>query len=224
MSHPEKLYDINYSASDLLKSSAAQIVYKKNRMRMYNEKEKPTKRQLKGNENAERVSTSELIEMRGTYVFKKHLIHFTFDEIQKKDDHILFIEHKFIDDENNLEDWYINSSLLQTALYQALAMKTKEYITAKFMRKTHEVNYLEIKKKEKRRSELLFSNENFMRRYEVIVTDPKKLIKFFTDKLKYTLIDGIKLADSYEKAREWDKKFKRKEFELLKDTFTYKVI
>ena len=224
MSTKEDLNKINknVSASNLIKRSAAQIVYYKSKTYFYNQNKPATKAQIKGNENAEKVSTSEYIEMRGTYVTPDQtLIHFTFDEIQKKENKTVFIEHKHIDDENNLEDWYIQYSILQVALYQSLAQDINHYVTAKFLRKTHETKQLSVDNK--RVFKLVFSNDDFKRVYKIKVTNPEKIIEYYLNKNTHSLLQNpTDLAKDYSIARKYDAEFKGHDWDNLKQFIKHK--
>lgn len=212
----------NVSASNLIKRSAAQTVYYKSKTYFYNQNKPATKAQILGNKNAEKVSTSEYIEMRGTYVTEDQtLIHFAFDEIQKKKNKTVFIEHKHIDNEANLENWYIQFSILQVALYQSLAQDINHYVTAKFLRKTHETKQLSIDNK--RIFKLIFSNDDFKRVYKVKVTEPNKIIAYYLNKNKHSLLQNPSNLDKdYAIARSYDAEFKGHDWENLKQFIIYK--
>ena len=206
----------NVSASNLIKRSATQIVYYKSKAYFYNQNKPATQEQIKGNQNAEKMSTSEYIEMRGTYVTSDQtLIHFTFDEIQKKENKTIFIEHKYIDNEKNLEDWYIQLSILQVAFYQSLAQDINHFITAKFLRKTHETKQLLVDNK--RVFKLVFSNDGFKRVYKIKVTNPEKILEYYLNKNKHSLLQNpAALNKDYSVAREYDAEFKGYDWDNLK--------
>lgn len=214
----------NVSASNLIKRSAAQTIYYKSKTYFYNQNKPATKAQIKGNQNAEKVSTSEYIEMRGTYVTPDQtLIHFAFDEIKKKENKTVFIEHKHIDNEKNLEDWYIQFSILQVAFYQSLAQDINHYVTAKFLRKTHEIKQLSVDNK--RVFKLVFSNDEFKRVYKIKVTDPEKIIEYYLNKNKHSLLQNpTNLNKDYSIAREYDAEFKGCDWDNLKQFIKYKRI
>lgn len=196
---------INISASDLLKKSAFQICY----LRIKALQKEPTERMLKGNEEAERKSISELKEMRGTYVHNAFLLHYTFDEIRvnEKNGNVLLIEHKMIENGSLVENWYIENSILQIALYHSLLKlnPNKEYFTAKFYRKLgYNTNYFEVAANKKITSHLLMGDKVI----EVGVKNPKALVDFFIKKAISTF--------DYTSAKDFDLKYKRKEFQLLK--------
>jgi len=142
--------ETNVSLSDLLKKSAKAICYFRNKKKQF----PITSGMIEGNKVAERKTISELKEMRGTYKYKKFLIHYSFDEIQiEKSNDLILLEHKNITEGSIIEDWYIQYSILQTAVYRAFLElnPSKEYFTAKFFRKLgYNTNYIDINRYGKR--------------------------------------------------------------------------
>jgi len=104
---------MNIGASQLIKSSLAQLVYlnykKKNR--------KVTKRQYTGNKYAEIKAKGLAQELRGLISFKKFNLFFCIDAIKDKTG----IEIKYVEDK--YEDWYLYSSILQSIFYASLINK-----------------------------------------------------------------------------------------------------
>jgi hypothetical protein len=193
----------NISASDLIKKSAKAICYFRKKRQTF----KVTDRMIKGNEAAERKTISELKEMRGSYAIDNILIHYTFDEIQKEDNNITLIEHKNIEEDSIVEDWYVNYSILQLAFYYSLLLKnkSKEYYTAKFLRKQgYNTNYIKLSNDNIITAILYIGND----RYEVKPTAPTKIVNFYIDKANATF--------EYETAIEWDTKWKFKEYNHFK--------
>jgi len=98
----------NISCSDLIKKSAKTICYFRKKRKLYT----VTEVQINGNINAEKKSISELKEMRGTYNINDNLLlHYTIDEIINEKDKLIFIEHKHIEDNSIIEDWYLHYSI-----------------------------------------------------------------------------------------------------------------
>lgn len=202
---------INISASDLLKKSAFQICY----LRIKAIQKEPTERMLKGNEEAERKSISELKEMRGTYVHNAFLLHYTFDEIRVDKKKVSLIEHKSIEEGTLVEDWYLEYSILQVALYRALLElnPSTQYFTAKFYRKLgFSTNHFELQSGMKIISELQMGDDI----YHVSCINPKAILDFYIKKAVSTF--------DYTSAKDFDMKFKRKEFALLKKHINYKKV
>jgi len=202
--------NINFSCADLIKKSAKTICY----FRKKKKQQEVTPAMIKGNQMAEKKTISELKEMRGTYNIDNLLIHYTFDEIQKKNNKIVLIEHKNIEDESDVEEWYVNYSLLQVALYRALLEinPSKEYFTAKFFRKEgFNTNYIKIEN-EKIKSILYIGDK----KYKVKINSAHEIVNFYITKAKATF--------DYDSAIEWDVKWKFKEWDYLKRYISYKLI
>ena len=202
---------LHMSLSDLLKQSAMQMCY----LRKKNEKKPVTKGQIEGNKVAHAKSESKYMEMRGTYkMFNNLLIHYAFDEIQIEEKSTLLIEHKNIREDRPIELWYLQSSILQTAVYQAFVREnpSKDLYTATFYVKEGNPklhlklnnNYL--------RSELRMGDDH----YSVVANDAKALVEFYCNKALATL--------NYESAKSWDAQYKHKEFHHLFSNFVYRQI
>ena len=204
---------IHMSLSGLLKSSARQLCYLRK-----NKKEKPvTDEQIEGNEAALKKSVG-LVEMRGTYEFeyldKKILIHYAFDEIQPNDMSCLFIEHKNIKSGSEVELWYRNSAILQTAAYQAFAkLNTNKHLeTATFhIKDGYEKQEFDLGNRYLR-SELHFGNYV----YSVIATTPKDLVEFYKKKAITSL--------EYDPAKAWDDKYKFQEYDFMHSNLAYRIL
>lgn len=207
---------LHMSLSDLLKKSAMQICY----LRKNQEKTPPvTKEQIEGNIAAhEKTLDKRYVEMRGTYELhitdKKILIHYAFDEIQPTDVACLLIEHKNIKSGSTVELWYRNSSILQTAAYQAFAKVNpdKKLETATFHVKDGNPKVEFELGNQYIRSELHFGPLV----YTVIATEPDELVNFFCQKAIASL--------DYDSARMWDKRYKFKEFDNLHTHLTYRIL
>ena len=201
--------NMNWSASDLIKQPARQMVFFGLKRQKCKDYEKPiTEEQAMGTEYQEKISTSEFIEMRGTYNYKDHLIHYSFDEI-KDDGNLIFIEHKNINDLSTLAEWYKQYCILQVAFYQSMATTVPDFYTASFMRKKgHEIKHISSKDRDKVFI-LSFGNDNEVKRYEIKVSNPEEIIKFYMNKLDH-VVDL-----SYSEASIWGDKYKKKEFNKL---------
>jgi len=194
---------INVSLSDLLKKSAKAICYFRKRREQF----PVTPRMVEGNEQAQLKSTSEFLEMRGTYEMKKILIHYTFDEIEiDESGDLVLVEHKNITEGSIIEPWYFESSILQTAVYRAFLERNpkKEYFTAKFFRRQgYKTKYLDVTKFGERVSILYMGNI----KYAVELIHSKPLVEFYKRKANATR--------EYESAIDWDEEWKFKEFAHL---------
>ena len=197
---------MNFSAAELVKRSAAQLLLFAIKAKNY----KPTAGQLKGNSYAEKVVEKEggSAERRGTVAIDNNkLIFFCVDLVQNNK----FIEIKHIDPERSLEEWYLQSSLLQSAFYAALLEDVDVLFTPKFKRKEgykQEVTPVPTLKT----FELWFGNE----KYQVF---PNQTLKqHYINKAK--LLEEALAIESFDMCREFDTEFKHKEYDIFKPKFT----
>jgi hypothetical protein len=190
---------MNFSASNLIKQSAKQMVYKELNKR---KKAEPIpERMLRGQADAEEKA-EHLEEMRGTYVYGGHLIHFSWDEVFDADDLVICMERKYV--EGDPEDWYFHSSILQTAFYGILTDKVADLYTAKFARKRLKTQHVGLRGKAKQYV-LCFGDEH----YDVLNLDSNALLGHFIKKA--IVVDSL----DYDTAVEWDSKYKHKEWDKL---------
>lgn len=205
---------IHMSLSDLVKKSAMQICYLRKNKEMTPD---PTPEQIAGAEEQKRKVQSKLVEMRGTYAFannfgQKILIHYAFDEIIPNDTSCLFVEHKNIPPGSTIELWYRNGAILQTAVYQAFAKcnEDKHLETAQFFI-NQGYSKLEFELENRYlRSELHLGDVV----YSVTAVNFEELVNFYVRKAINTL--------NYDDAKQWDWKYKRKEFDYNHTNITYR--
>lgn len=204
---------MKYSASKLIKCSAAQIVYFKNRAEHF-----LNRQLLLGEQYQSKIIKDESLanivadEMRGCYAYNNIEIFFCVDMIKNGE----FYEIKSIFDDNGNEtleypEWYLHSSLLQCAFYKSLILKMDGNIlyTPKFrIKEGYKKVHIQINKKAP--YYLLFGQVG---KYEIQVQNPDKIIEFYKDKIEH--------CNDYSSAREFDSKYKFKEFDLLKQYFNY---
>jgi hypothetical protein len=102
---------MNISASELVKCSASQLLYKYLR----SIQDKPTERKLSGNNYANEIVEKEggSSEKRGILEVDGDLIFFCIDMVIGD----RFIEIKMVDNEDDYADWYLESSIMQSILY-----------------------------------------------------------------------------------------------------------
>ena len=142
-------------------------------------------------------------EMRGSYCEDNIWINFSNDIVCNNK----IIEVKSVNRE--VEKWYFENSILQCAVYKALLHKSnKRLITSTFyaqmgnpLIETSVDNNIEYY--------LQFGEEL----YKIEVTNPDKIVKF--------LIDKAKASTDWTMARDFDSKFKRKEYTELQDCFNF---
>lgn len=198
-----------FSASDLVKKSASQICYLRDKPRPA-----ATARALKGDELAEKKSIG-LVEMRGMFVNSDMTIFYSFDEIVK-DNVITFVEHKYVEDHDTVEDWFFNSSVLQLAFYASLHIinKNKSYVTATFrINDGYEKQCLSVEDNTLCRYVLNFGDKLF----EVTISDPIHIVLQFLFKANCTI--GETRTLSFKKAKTYDNLYKFKEYERLYKCF-----
>lgn len=207
-----------YSASELIKRSAAQLVY----FRRTGTKPQITENMKIGESYQYKVSDTErknghkvADEMCGCYTFGENAIYFCIDIVRED----CFVEVKSVFDESGKDsltypEWYFESSILQCAVYKSLLMNMDgdTLVTPQF-RLNEGCEYKTLKAERSLPYLLKFGSVGV---YRVDVTDSKRIIKFLKDK-----INALK---DYDTARAFDTKYKHKEFNLLRDCFTYKKV
>lgn len=203
----------NYSAADLVKKSAAQIVYFKNRSKDISERMKAGVQFQSKITEVEKVFNKGCYaeELRGAYEFNSGVIFFCVDLISENK----FYEVKSVLDEDNkntLEypQWYLESSILQSAVYKSLLLQKKDRMlyTPKFrLKEGYEFIAKEI---DPNWDYILTFGE--VGKYLVNVNNPQAIIDYFVDKTTY-------LTD-YDRARYWDKKHKYKDYANLNKYFS----
>jgi hypothetical protein len=195
---------MKFSASELVKKSASQILYMTLKKLQY----KATDRQLKGNEYADKIVLKEEAssEKRGVVQLKEdNLLFFCIDMIKDNK----FIEIKMVD-ERPVEEWYLLSSINQSAFYASLLKDVKTLDTPKF------------RKKEGFKQEIIFVPDEF--NFELWFGKDKYLVQP-NDKLKdhylnkADIIHKSILTKSFDEVREFDLKYKHKEFEIFKPVY-----
>jgi hypothetical protein len=201
-----------YSAADLIKKSAMQLVFLRNRRDRI-----VTAMQLRGQQFQSKISAEMreknkdfyAEELRGVYEdnVNQFQIFFCVD-LYSNDE---FYEIKAIlDKEGNeteeYEKWYLDNSILQVAFYKALliAGKNDTLYTPKFR----------LKEGYKFQSQSVNVNANYYllfgkKEYRVHITDTEPFISYYTDKILH--------LQNYDTARKWDEYHKFKDFHILSD-------
>ena len=206
---------MKYSASDLVKRSAAQIVYLR-----YRAEAALSRRALLGEQYQSKIVKGESLsnvvadEMRGCYTYDGDEIFFCIDMIKNGE----FFEIKSVQDKDGNEtdiypEWYLNNLLLQCAFYKSLIlnMNGSTLYTPKFrLKEGFKKAHIEINKSAS--YYLIFGSVGM---FKVDVIDPKKIISFYENKIDH--------CTDYEMARKYDTEYKRKEFELLSPFFQYQT-
>jgi hypothetical protein len=201
--------NMNYSAAFLVKRSTKQLNHfirhappdKTEKVLVVDPFEKlPSERQIKGNEHAESKAQSPYVEMLGVFNHKDIFIYFAVDEFRRKRYDYL-IEHKWLEDQSVVEDWFFKQSLIQSAFLGALATFTKEFKTAGYV--TSETKHT-FKLKDNFYTRLHFGDKEYDIKFQ-----PIPIMRFFLTKArcakKYSL---AKRFDSTYRFKEWDDYFK----------------
>lgn len=193
---------MNFSASDLIKKSAAQILYKEVKKIEW----KKTNRQYRGNEYAEEIVKKENAssERRGCIVVENCNLFFCIDMLKDN----LAVEIKMI--ENSYEDWYLHSSILQATFYYTALSKVKTLYTPKF----------KLKEGYKQEATSIPSNLEFQLwfgddKYKIFTNED--IYNHYVKKMK--LIHDCLNPINFEDCRKFDNHYKFKEFNLLKPKF-----
>lgn len=193
------------SASELVKRSASQLLYKELKRIEW----KKTPRQYKGDRYAEKIVKKEQAssEKRGIINLGEDLLFFCIDLVKDN----LFVEIKMIEDEDNYEDWYLYSSIMQSTFYASLLQQVKTLDTPKFRKKEgykQEIINIPVN----HRFELWFGK---YQKYEIIPN--KKVLNHYLNKA--ALIKSCIDDANFDKCRKFDAKYKFKEFSIYKPKY-----
>lgn len=202
-----------HSASGLIKNSARQLVYR----RLNPLVQRPIMDGMNRGTDHQHIVVQSLQEryrgiredMRGQFDHGNNRIFFCVDAANRK----RFFEIKHVRDPLNVENWYLESSLLQSAYYQALLLvgNITELTTPAFMvAQGHQSRTIRVTPNSP--YILLFGDKS----YCVTPQNPQKLVDFYLDKIAATR--------NYESARVWDNRYKHKEFSAMKSTFSYEEV
>ena len=188
-----------FSASQLVKSSAKQILYLRDKPRPA-----PSKNTEYGDKFAAQYTKSDFVEMGGSLVYKDLKICFTVDEVVPSVRKIQLIEHKSVREQDL---WYFRSAMIQTAFYGSLARYTEQLKTASFHEgEKHTIQMFPYQDMDKIYSFLNFGGTY----YRVTSLSHKDIIRFFLTKARASL--DWKKASRFDKEyhhQEWDKYFRK---------------
>lgn len=207
---------MEYSAAELIKRSAAQLVY----YRINKIKPEVTSNKLVGEMFQDQIYNRFLAnnepvyeEMCGCYSTGPDNIWFSVDLVAPN---LGFFEVKSIldSDGNHIDTyplWYLYASLVQCAIYKALILETKGCILRRAQFKLNTgAKPKRLRAKKGLDYFLIFGNTAI---YRIEVKNSKALVNYLVTK-KDSLLN-------YSTAREFDAKYKHREFEILKEYFTY---
>lgn len=199
----------SFSAKDLCTRSCMQI-----RMFMIHPENRPqpTQNMLEGVSFQEEVceSLKNVIdqEMVGEFHDEEDMIRFSIDIVTTD----AFIEVKSVDKDRELPDWYKKSSLLQCAVYYALLQESDGELHTASFRCNQGHAKVSTKANVDNPYVLVFGDE----KYSISLLDRKSILDF--------VITKKNACGSWDDAKEFDGKFKHKEFELLSRFFKYERI
>lgn len=193
------------SASELVKRSASQLLYKEIKRIEW----QTNPRQIKGNEFADEVVKKEQAssEKRGIIALGEDLLFFCIDMVKDN----LFVEIKMVESEENYEDWYLYSSIMQSTFYASLLQQVKTLDTPKFRKKEGYKQEI-IQVPSRFRFELWFGQ---YQKYEILPN--KKVLNHYLYKAK--LVKSCVENKDFDACRLFDAKFKHKEFSILKPKY-----
>lgn len=173
---------------------------------------KPNQNMLEGVNFQEQVckSLENVIdqEMVGEFYDNNDIIRFSIDIVTNEN----FIEVKSVDKERDIPEWYLKSSLLQCAVYYSLLKESDGILhTAKF-RCDKGYEMVDCIANKENQYILIFGDE----KYSISLLDKKAILDFVIKKKNSCM--------SWDDAKEFDRKFKQKEFEELSKYFEYERI
>lgn len=195
---------MNFSASALTKQSASQILY----YALTKSAPKVTPAMIKGDTYAKdlTVSLGAASERRGVFNEVDTTIFFCIDMATPD----AYIEVKQVNDMNTYEDWYLESSLLQSAFYATLLKNVVTLDTPKFMVDKGYDYYIENVVLDKP-FHLWFGDDKYL------VEDDANILDFFLKKAK-EVANSVEGRD-FAKVKAFDAEYKRKEYQLLQPKF-----
>lgn len=198
-----------FSAKDLVSRSCKQLKFF---IENPDAKPKPTDAQYDGIDYQHQIALSidGLIgEEMGNYIeFDNIRVYFSNDIVTPSE----IIEVKNIDKNRPVEEYYRNNSILQTAMYCALTWECNRFLRTSAFHVNSGHEYKTTIVDSRFEYKLYFGDEKYL----ILITNREKLIYFLKTKALYCL--------DWNKAKEFDAKYKRREFEVLKDCFEYKKI
>jgi len=203
----------HFSASELVKCSAAQIKWnKQEKQKALNQGlqlpvKAPSERMIRGNEWASSRIKSPYVEMGGPFRHTHSTIWFSMDEVRVTPKTYKFIEHKMV--ETNPEEWFFYSSVIQTAFYGAMLGTMESIKTAKFYKGEHHQLYIADKKHV---VQLHFGEDVYNIKFDSV-----QVIRFFLTKAKA-------IQSDWATAKQFDVSWKKKEWEWFVNYVTYKKV
>lgn len=200
----------NLSAAELVKCSAAQLLYKELRKLEW----AATPRQLRGNDYAEEITKKEeaSAERRGILNLSPSseepiLLFFCIDLVKDNK----FVEIKMVEDEC-YEQWYLQSSIMQATLYASLLKEVETLDTPKFRKKEGFKQEITIVPPQFQ-FELWFGE---IAKYHIYPDDA--VMEHYIDKA--LLVNECIAEKDFDECRKFDARFKHKEFQIYQPRYT----
>ncbi len=200
---------MNFSAAELVKCSASQLLYKELKKLQWS----ATPRQLRGNDYSEEIVKKEeaSAERRGILNLSSPdeeptLLFFCIDLVKDNK----FVEIKMVEG-GTYEQWYLQSSIMQSTLYASLLGKVETLDTPKF------------RKKEGFKQEITLVPKNFefqlwFGEREKFKVYPNQDVMLHYIEKALLVRDCIESID-YDSCRKFDAEFKHKEFSIYRPKF-----
>jgi hypothetical protein len=197
--------DVFFSASDLVKRSAAQILYKK----LHAVDWKRSNEQVLGDNYAKSIAARENAssERRGTVDIDNLKLFFCVDLVKDNK----FVEIKMVMDEDNCETWYLPMSILQATFYATLLSRVTHLDTPRF-RQNEGFKQIKTKVPSDFEFELWFGDNQKFRIFPNV-----EIYDHYVKKMKI-IERGFQNVD-YTECRAFDAKFKFKEPEIFKPKY-----
>lgn len=197
---------MKFSASELVKRSASQLLYKELKKLEW----KTTPGQIKGDMYAEEVVKKEegSAEKRGIIKLQDDdLLFFCIDMVKDN----LLIEIKSLQDEKEFEDWYLYSSIIQSTFYATMTTKVLSLDTPKFRKK---IGYQQeiIPVPLNFEFQLWFGND---RKFKIFPDE--RIYQHYLNKIK-VIKEGI-ISSNFDNCRKFDQEYKFKEFSIYKPKY-----
>jgi hypothetical protein len=202
---------ITFSASELVKRSATQIKYLRAqavKRKTFN-KGSGTENQIKGNEFAALHTKSRYVEMQDVFCRPYGKFYYSFDEVRKVGTRFTFIEHKWF--EGELPEWFEHNSAIQAAFQGSLLYANMHYSSTNsvfLQTASFSPNEEKFALPVDASCRLIFKlniNGDFKR----IKFNPYPILQFYMTKARASL--------THETAVKFDKSYKHKEWDSLKD-------
>lgn len=195
---------MNFSASQLVKKSASQLLY----YYMNNKTSPVTENQVKGNNYANDIvkQSNATSEKRGTLKVNDDYLFFCIDYVKGS----VFSEIKMVTNDDDYQGWYLQSSIIQATFYRTLLNKVTFLDTPLFKQKEG-VEQIVIDIPKKIDFQLWFGKDKYQ------IQNDEKIFNHYINKLN--IIKNGFTQRNFDECRKFDAEFKFKEFNTYKPKF-----